>query len=85
MSKKQKLIIRLLKVPRNFTWDELHAALLKLGFEEINNSKTGGSRRKFYHSKLELIVNLHKPHPSNIVKAYAIRQVIQKLKDARLL
>ena len=74
MSKKQKLTIRLLKVPRDFTWDELHAALLTLGFEEINNSKTGGSRRKFYHSKLELIV-----------KAYAIRQVIQKLKDARLL
>ena len=66
MSKKQKLTIRLLKVPKDFTWDELHAALLTLGFEEINNSKTGGSRRKFYHSKLELIVNLHKPHPSNI-------------------
>ena len=59
MSKRQKLIIRLLKVPRDFTWDELHAALLTLGFEEISNIKTGGSRRKFYHSKLELIVNLH--------------------------
>ena len=64
MSKKQKLTIRLLKVPKDFTWDELHAALLTLGFEEITNSKTCGSRRKFYHSKLELIVNLHKPHPS---------------------
>jgi hypothetical protein len=60
MSKRQKLIIRLLKVPRDFTWDELHAALLTLGFEEISNTKTGGSRRKFYHSKLELIVNLCK-------------------------
>ena len=85
MSKRQKLIIRLLKVPKDFTWDELHAALLTLGFEEISNTKTGGSRRKFYHSKLELIVNLHRLHPSNIVRAYVIRQVIQKLKDVRLL
>jgi hypothetical protein len=44
MSKKQKLTIRLLKVPKDFTWDELHAALLTLGFEEITNSKTCGSR-----------------------------------------
>jgi hypothetical protein len=85
MSKKQKLIIRLLKVPSDLNWDELHAALLTLGFKEISNTKTGGSRRKFYHYKLELIINLHKPHPSNIVKVYAIKQVIQKLKDARLL
>lgn len=85
MSKKHKLIIRLLKIPKDFTWNELHAALLTLGFEEIRTTQTSGSRRKFYNSKLGLIVNLHKPHPSNIVKTYALRQVIQKLKDSGLL
>lgn len=85
MSKKRKLIMRLLNVPKDFTWDELHTALLTLGFEEIKTTQTGGSRRKFYNSKLGFLVNLHKPHPSNIVKTYALRQVIQKLKDARLL
>ena len=85
MSKKQKLIGRLLKIPKDFTWGELHAVLLNLGFEEMSNSKTGGSRRKFYHSELSFIVNLHKPHPSSIMKAYAIKQVVQKLKDMRLI
>ena len=85
MSSKDKLIKKLKSRPKDFTWDELTRLFGVLNFEETLKGKTGGSRRKFYHSKLELIVNLHKPHPSNIVKAYAIRQVIQKLKDARLL
>jgi len=59
----------LLKVPKDFTWDELHAALLTLGFEEITNSKTGGSRRKFYHSKLELIVNSPQTSPIKYSKS----------------
>lgn len=85
MSKKRKTILRLLKVPKDFTWDELEAALVTLGFEAIKNSKTGGSRRKFYHKGVRMVINLLKPHPSNIVKGYAIRQVIEKLKETRLI
>ncbi|WP_236869776.1 type II toxin-antitoxin system HicA family toxin [Candidatus Bandiella numerosa] len=85
MSKKEKLLTRFLQIPRDFSWDELCAVLLMLGFEEMIKSKTGGSRRKFYHTKVGIIINLHKPHPGNIVKLYALRQVIEKLKDWRLL
>lgn len=85
MSKKEKLITRLLKIPKDYTWNELHTTLISLGFDAVGNNKTGGSRRKFYHDKMELIINLHKPHPSNIVKTYAIKQVIQKLQNSRLL
>ena len=50
-----------------------------LGFVEIKSKGvTGGSRVKFVNQNGD-IINLHKPHPSNIVKRYAIVQIIDKL------
>lgn len=85
MAQKKKLIQRLLRNPKDFSWDELTKLLIGLGFKEISSGKTGGSRRKFYNNEKQLMINLHKPHPANIVKNYAIKQIIQKLKDARIL
>ena len=80
MSKTEKLLQRLLSVPKDFTWDELNKILGLLGFVELKKGKTGGSRRKFADEKKNVII-LHKPHPGNIVKEYAIRQIITQLKD----
>jgi hypothetical protein len=80
MSKNEKLLQRLLSVPRDFTWDELVKILSLFGFVELKKGKTGGSRRKFADEKQNVII-LHKPHPGNIVKEYAIKQVITQLKD----
>ena len=80
MSKTEKLLQRLLSVPKDFTWDELTKLLGLFGFIELKKGKTGGSRRKFADEKKNVII-LHKPHPGNIVKEYAIRQVITQLKD----
>ena len=80
MSKHEKLIFRLLLVPKDFTWDELIKILGLFGFVELKKGKTGGSRRKFADEKKNVII-LHKPHPGNIVKEYAIRQIITQLKD----
>jgi predicted RNA binding protein YcfA (HicA-like mRNA interferase family) len=80
MSKTEKLLLRLLSIPRDFTWEELTKLLGLFGFVELKKGKTGGSGRKFADEKKNVII-LHKPHPGNIVKEYAIRQIITQLKE----
>jgi hypothetical protein len=80
MSKLEKLIERLLSCPKDFTWEELIKVLAAYGYKEFIKGKTGGSRRKFVDGKKNIIA-LHKPHPGNIVKRYAIDQVIAHLKE----
>jgi len=80
MSRQEKLISRLLSVPKDFTWDELTKAVACFGYQEFTGGKTGGSRRRFVDSDNN-IITLHKPHPGNIVKSYAIREVIAHLKE----
>ena len=80
MSKNGKLIQRFLSTPRDFTWEELTKLLSSFGYEELKKGKTGGSRRKFI-DKHKNIISLHKPHPGNIVKLYALRDVIVHLKE----
>ena len=46
--------------------------------EKSSKGKTGGSRTKFVNDETD-IISLHKPHPSNIVKQYVIKQIIEKL------
>jgi hypothetical protein len=80
MAKKEKLLQRLLSIPRDFTWNELVTLLYYFGFEEERKGKTGGSRRKFVDVSGN-VINLHKPHPGNILKEYAIKQVIERLRE----
>jgi hypothetical protein len=80
MSKTEKLLQRLLSVPRDFTWEELIKLLGLFGYVELKKGKTGGSRRKFTDENKNVII-LHKPHPGNIVKEYALKQIITQLKD----
>ena len=60
------------------TWDELCNALHGCDFQEISDA--GGSYRTFVDEKGRKLF-LHKPHPGNIVKKYALRQVVEKLKQ----
>jgi predicted RNA binding protein YcfA (HicA-like mRNA interferase family) len=79
MSKIEKLIEKFKSNPTDFTWIELVKILTHLGyFEKTTKGKTGGSRVKFVNEETD-IINLHKPHPSNIVKQYVIKQIIEKL------
>lgn len=80
MSRQEKLISRLLSVPKDFTWDELIKVLSFFGYAEFTGGTTGGSRRKFIDADKNVIA-LHKPHPGNIIKSYAIREVIAHLKE----
>ena len=78
MGTKEKLRNRFLKMPSDFTFDEMQRLL---GYEKSNKGKTSGSRLIFKNGNKRPIM-LHKPHPGNIVKEYAMKQVFDDLKEA---
>ena len=80
MSKIEKLLKRFISSPKDFTWDELVKLLIHFGYYEHVKGKTGGSRRKFV-DKNNNIISLHKPHPGNILKTYAIKEMIEHLTE----
>ena len=78
MSKNEKLVRRLLSLPKDFSYDELRKLLLSLGYVEDNLGKTSGSAVRFINCKKH-IIRLHKLHPDNIVKPYIIKMLIDEL------
>lgn len=80
MSRKEKLLARLQKRPKDFTWDELNILLKSLGYEKCKPGKTGGSRRRFVHPTASTIT-LHKLHPNNTLKRYIINDILSVLKQ----
>lgn len=83
MSKKDKLINRLLKKPKDFTFDEMGILLSFFGYE-LKQGGTG-SGVKFIKDGSNEVINFHKPHPSGILKRYVLDQVIEKLRKDGLL
>jgi len=77
MSTKEKLIKRFLSQPKDFTWDELVRLFGILGFTVDNKGNTSGSRVLF--EKDGEAHTVHKPHPSNIMKGYALKQIFDFL------
>jgi hypothetical protein len=73
MSTKEKLVERFKSQPKNFTWEELVRLFNIFGFTADSKGKTSGSRVMFVNG--EYAHTVHKPHPSNIIKGYALRQV----------
>ncbi len=84
MSKKEKLIARLLKKPKDFTFDELIVLLGYFGYAQVSIGKTSGSRVAFSNGSSEYI-RLHKPHPNKILKSYQVADVISALEERKLL
>ena len=82
MTKKEKLLDDLCSLPRDFTINHLNKLMKSLGYIQYKRGKTTGSRIAFYHQEKKLILNLHKPHPSNELKIYQIKEVIKFLKKA---
>lgn len=84
MTKQNKLIDRFLKKPTDFSWQELEKLLSNFGYRLNNSGKTSGSRVRFVHSKYPPII-LHKPHPKPTLRRYQIEDIINLLKQERLL
>jgi len=80
MSKKDKLLQKFLQTPvkKDLTFKELETILSSCGFEKIEGA---GSAVKFYHKEKDILINLHKPHPSDILKVYLIKQIQIKLRE----
>ena len=74
MSKSDKLIIRLLSYPKDFTYSELKTLLMSFGYKEVQ-----GAGSRVYFSKDNHKIKLHKPHPGNILKAYQLDLIISEL------
>ena len=83
MTMNDKLIDRLLKKPKDFTFHEMESLLSYLGYE-LKQGGTG-SGVKFIKNGSNEVINFHKPHPSGILKRYVLDQVIEKLRKDGLL
>ena len=80
MSSHEKLIERFLKLPKDFTWDELKRLVKRYGYYQNNKGKTSGSRVKFEKEDSNIYLDLHKPHPKNILKPYQMIDILDFLK-----
>lgn len=80
MSKKDKLIERFLLLPKDFTYDEARTLLGGLGYFEDTKGKSSGSRVAFVSPVSNNIITLHKPHPGNVLPAYAVKNIREFLK-----
>ena len=61
--------------PKDFTWEELVRLFSIFGFSLDDKGKTSGSRAQFIKEKE--VHTIHKPHPSNIVKSYVLKNVLK--------
>ena len=84
MGTKEKLIERFKRKPNDFTFDEMETLLSFFGYVKSNKGKTSGSRI-IYQNENKRPIMLHKPHPGNIIKKYAMKQVLDNLIEAGFL
>lgn len=76
-NKQDKARDRLKSVPKDYTFTEARSLLVSLGFTEYNKGKSSGSRLMFAKNGVKIL--LHKPHPGNEMKQYAVRQLKEQL------
>lgn len=81
MSQFEKAKERIKLKPRDYTYSEARSLLIQLGFVEYNKGKTSGSRVKFYREEDQRIILLHKPHPGDVMKPGAVKELVDFLLD----
>jgi predicted transcriptional regulator with HTH domain len=85
MSSHEKLLDRFLILPKDFTWDELRRLVRRYGYCQNNKGKTSGSRVRFEKEDSDIYLDLHKPHPKNILKPYQMADVLEFLKRIKII
>ena len=85
MTREEKLKRRILRQPKDFTFEELETPLYQLGFERDNKGKTSGSRVRFFHKEKQIQYLAHKPHPKSIIKEKALKDIVDFLTGNKLL
>lgn len=81
MSRKDKLIEKLLSRPKTFTWGDATALMKACGFTLLS-ARGGGSGRMFVHNVTRQKVRLHEPHPQNTLLPYMVRELVNALTEA---
>jgi hypothetical protein len=81
MTKHSKLIQKLLRLPGNFTYNEIVALLKGFGYIAEERGRSSGSAVMFFNSKLNDKIMFHKPHPQKELKRYILKMVLEKLKN----
>ncbi len=85
MSKAEKLLARFLRLPKDFTIDELTKLLAIWGYELSNKGNTSGSRVAYINKKTKDIIRLHKPHPRKEIGTATMKDLYNHLNDIKLL
>jgi hypothetical protein len=80
VSKIEKLKQELKSRPKTFSYLDAKRILLHEGYEEDPGGKTSGSRVRFINRQGEAFT-LHKPHPGNQMKQYAINGLANFLEE----
>lgn len=87
MSKKEKLLQRFLATPpvKDFRWDDFVTLMDQLGFDL--REKKGGSSHKYFEFREDknVVIDIHRPHPSGILWGVQIKAVREKLKELGVL
>ena len=78
MGTKEKLVARLKSLPTDFTFDEAERMLTLFGYVKSDKGKTSGSKVMFIDGQNRKIL-LHRPHPGNTLKEYALKEILGKL------
>ena len=79
MGKKEKLIDRLKRHPKDFTYMEALTLLTYLRFVEENKGGTSGSRVLFHKEGISQSLMFHKPHPQKELKPYVVKEILEYL------
>lgn len=85
MGTKEKLLERFLTLPKDFTYEEVKRLFGMLGYSESNKGSTSGSRVEFISSDGKNSYIMHKPHPSNIIKRYVMKQLLIYVRENKLI
>ena len=79
MTKREKLLQRFLSAPEpsDFTWSETMSLMESLGFEW--RQSFGSNGRFVFLSDPEVCIMLCRPHPTPVLKRWALRQLKEQL------
>lgn len=80
MGKKEKLIERFKRLPKDFTYEETLSLIGYFGYVEHNKGATSGSRVRFKNESTGAYIDIHKPHPGSIMKAWMMKTIYEHLK-----
>lgn len=85
MGSKEKLIERFKKQPKDFTFEETLSLLGYFGYVKHNKGVTSGSRIRFKNEETGQYIDIHRPHPGSIMKAWMMKAIYQHLKNNGLI